>query len=250
MLRLFRKVRQSFTDSNSIRKYLFYAVGEILLVVVGILLALQINNWNQDKVNKNIEKKLLGELIENLTVNESRLSASIQEELKTASSIEILVDVLENKKPYHDSLDYHFGRADFASDIVLTNTAFEAISSRGFEIIRSDEIRKHIIDLFDSEYGFLIAMTIRLEDLFWPSSSLPLFHKHFRIKSMDKHNLDNGGDFDAVPVDYDALLNDDEYHNMIKHRGAFRYDGANIKRGVLEKTRVLINELKEYLAKF
>ncbi|NNF35170.1 MAG: hypothetical protein HKN68_13740 [Saprospiraceae bacterium] len=249
MLRLFRNIRRTVSDSDPLRKYLFYAIGEIFLVVVGILLALQINNWNQDRINKNTEKKLLEELVENLSVNAQRLEESVKGELKTASSIEIVVDVLENKKPHHDSLNYHFGRADFAADVVLTNTAFQAISSRGFEIIRSDDLRKAIIDLFDTEYGFLIAMTIRLEDQFWPSSALPLFHKHFRIKNMNKHNLKNG-DFDAIPVDYNALLRDDEYHNMIKHRGAFRYEGAKIKREVLNKTRLLINLLEEYLSTF
>ena len=49
MIKYFRKIRQQLLTQNRFSKYLLYAVGEILLVMVGILLALQVNNWNEDK---------------------------------------------------------------------------------------------------------------------------------------------------------------------------------------------------------
>ena len=49
MLTLFRKIRKSLIESSSVRKYLLYAIGEIALVVIGILIALQVNNWNERK---------------------------------------------------------------------------------------------------------------------------------------------------------------------------------------------------------
>ena len=49
MLRFLRRVRQRLLAENGFRKYLLYAIGEILLVVIGILIALQINNWNEEK---------------------------------------------------------------------------------------------------------------------------------------------------------------------------------------------------------
>lgn len=49
MLKFFRKIRQQLLEENRFTKYLMYAAGEILLVVIGILIALQINNWNESK---------------------------------------------------------------------------------------------------------------------------------------------------------------------------------------------------------
>jgi len=49
VISLFRRIRQKLIDSGSLAKYLLYAVGEILLVVIGILIALQVNNWNENK---------------------------------------------------------------------------------------------------------------------------------------------------------------------------------------------------------
>jgi len=49
MLKFFRNIRQNLLSENKIGKYLLYALGEILLVMIGILLALQVNNWNETK---------------------------------------------------------------------------------------------------------------------------------------------------------------------------------------------------------
>ena len=56
MLTFFRKIRKSLIDSSSARKYVLYAIGEIALVVIGILIALQINNWNEAR-----KERILGE---------------------------------------------------------------------------------------------------------------------------------------------------------------------------------------------
>jgi hypothetical protein len=52
MLTFLRKIRWSLLESGSARKYIFYAIGEIALVVIGILIALQINNWNEWKKDR------------------------------------------------------------------------------------------------------------------------------------------------------------------------------------------------------
>ena len=51
MLRFFRRIRQQLLSDNKFSKYLLYAVGEILLVVIGIFIALQIDTWNEDHKN-------------------------------------------------------------------------------------------------------------------------------------------------------------------------------------------------------
>lgn len=55
MLKFFRKIRQNLIDKGYVKRYLLYAIGEILLVVIGILIALQINNWN---ANRNLNKEM------------------------------------------------------------------------------------------------------------------------------------------------------------------------------------------------
>ena len=70
MIKFFRKIRKSLLTENRFSKYLLYAIGEIILVIIGILFALQINNWNE---NNKIEKDINGSLramIDELNENE------------------------------------------------------------------------------------------------------------------------------------------------------------------------------------
>jgi len=59
MIKLFRKIRYNLMEQNKTGKYLKYAIGEIILVVIGILIALSINNWNENRKEKIIEKEII-----------------------------------------------------------------------------------------------------------------------------------------------------------------------------------------------
>lgn len=60
MLKFFRSIRKRLLETAKVRNYTLYAIGEIVLVVIGILIALQINNWNQERLNSREEAELLG----------------------------------------------------------------------------------------------------------------------------------------------------------------------------------------------
>jgi len=66
MIKFFRKIRFNLMEKNKIGKYLKYAIGEIVLVVIGILIALQINNWNELNKERASEKIILNEIRDNL----------------------------------------------------------------------------------------------------------------------------------------------------------------------------------------
>ena len=69
MLKFFRRIRRKLADDNKPIKYFRYAIGEIVLVVIGILIALQVNNWNQKRIDRNKETIILKELHEEFKKN-------------------------------------------------------------------------------------------------------------------------------------------------------------------------------------
>ena len=66
MIKFFRKIRQKLLAEGKLRKYLLYAIGEILLVVIGILIALQVNNWNIEKKSERKAEELAKNLLQEL----------------------------------------------------------------------------------------------------------------------------------------------------------------------------------------
>ena len=66
MLTFFRRIRKGLLGEGAAYKYLLYAIGEIALVVIGILIALQINNWNEERQDKIDEKQYLQRIIYDL----------------------------------------------------------------------------------------------------------------------------------------------------------------------------------------
>ncbi len=77
MIRFFRNIRQNLLSQNKFRKYLLYAIGEIILVVIGILIALQINNWNESNKTQEEVKSYLGQLAVDLTADKAYYEQSI-----------------------------------------------------------------------------------------------------------------------------------------------------------------------------
>ena len=69
MIRFFRQIRQKLLTENRVSRYFLYALGEILLVVIGILIALQINNWNNYRDDREEEQVLLHNLKQEFTKN-------------------------------------------------------------------------------------------------------------------------------------------------------------------------------------
>jgi len=77
MIRFFRNIRQKLATQNKVASYLRYAIGEIILVVIGILIALQINNWNENRKLQINEEHLYKKLITDLTSEEKKIKSQI-----------------------------------------------------------------------------------------------------------------------------------------------------------------------------
>ena len=74
---IFRKTRKKMADENRPIKYLRYAIGEIILVVIGILIALQINNWNEERKKKQVERNTLLDIKADIQHNIKNLEEGI-----------------------------------------------------------------------------------------------------------------------------------------------------------------------------
>lgn len=97
MIKLFRNIRQNLLNEGKTAKYLKYAIGEIVLVVIGILIALSINNWNEVQHQKDKERKILVEIMRDLESNVSILQNEIKNQEKFIDEITISINHLKTK---------------------------------------------------------------------------------------------------------------------------------------------------------
>lgn len=91
MINFFRKIRKQLADDNKPMKYLRYAIGEIMLVVIGILIALSINNWNEGRKNNLKESLLVKNIIEDLKLDSIHINKSLNEVANQMEAVDNLI---------------------------------------------------------------------------------------------------------------------------------------------------------------
>ena len=95
MTRFFIKIRQKILTENKLSKYLIYAIGEIVLIVIGIMIALSLNNANDVKNQRRKEHALLNEMHQNLKIDLKDLDYNIKESVKRIQANEIILKELQ-----------------------------------------------------------------------------------------------------------------------------------------------------------
>ena len=98
MIKLFRKIRRKLLSENQFSKYLIYAVGEILLVVIGVLIAIQINEWNNNRIQKESDYQLIGALITDLKLKDLEILSDLKYARSLIEDSDNMVDTWAKNK--------------------------------------------------------------------------------------------------------------------------------------------------------
>ncbi len=156
MAKFFRKIRLNLLSDGKTGKYLKYAVGEIILVVIGILIALQINNWNIEKQTQKKEKAYLEEIRSNLLQDSLRLEAVITFNVNKIQLVDemlqIFVDTLTNQERYQifskNANDFTYYEVFDPVRIAFNNM----LSAESIDLIENNELRKVFSEYYNYDY--------------------------------------------------------------------------------------------------
>lgn len=148
MLKFFRKIRQKLINEGNLKRYLIYAVGEVLLVMIGILLALQVNNWNESRKEKQFEINLLVELRDNLLEDIVQNENQIILQNTGINHIEKLIDHLDSKFPFSDTLN--FVTVTYFEIFNVNRAAYETLKNGGVEKLSSIQLKKKLSNYYDN----------------------------------------------------------------------------------------------------
>ena len=149
MIKFFRKIRQNLISEGKTVKYLKYAIGEIVLVVIGILIALQINNWNENRKAQEKEIKLLVELKGDLIETKEDLLTDIKKAQQILSTTnELYKAIIENRLSESNLFELPTSYILETAILFPKLSAYSAIQSEGVTIISNVELRKKITDFY------------------------------------------------------------------------------------------------------
>ncbi len=160
MLFLLRQARRKLLMNNKITTYLLYAVGEIVLVVFGILIAVQIDNWNESRKEKDADLILLKNLKNEFLLNKQILERTEKSLINSSSSIEALLGLFGSSKiaANKNELDSLLNRCFTAPTAAINDGVFRSITNSGkLDLLENDKLKGLLlywgssIDLFKVE---------------------------------------------------------------------------------------------------
>ena len=154
MIKFFRKIRQKMLTENKFSKYLLYAIGEIVLVMIGILLALQVNISNQERKDRILEKEYYKNIKDDLIQDKAKLLAF--DSLFNSAEGKIL-NVIDNMQLSSFNTDSLYGNVSswmvYIDEFKPNNSTFtEIISSGKLQLFQNKEIKLQLLNLYNYSY--------------------------------------------------------------------------------------------------
>ncbi|MFH4968042.1 DUF6090 family protein [Gaetbulibacter sp. M240] len=200
MIKFFRKIRQKLITENKFNRYFLYAIGEIILVVIGILIALQVNNWNNDRIIERNTNESLKSLKNELTSNKEKLKFNINIAKGQIVNGLNLIDSLNNHNDVEDKdkflLDKIGNLGPLRIKTLTTTTLGEFVNASNSGLILPDAIKNYLL-VYNSEIKNLDFALDRFEE-YWKGIELPYLTKHFSILDMYTQRISNSKTQDSI----------------------------------------------------
>lgn len=151
MIRFFRKIRQKLITENIFSKYMLYAIGEIILVVVGILIALQINTWNENSKQTVEERRILANLRTDFISDTIQLGQNIRATIKRDSALSEILEIIALKGDFDTQkfVQLSISNIPFFNYFNVNSGAFdESIAAGSIKVISNKSLRQHIFNYY------------------------------------------------------------------------------------------------------
>ena len=254
MISFLRKIRRGLLNENRIGKYLLYALGEIALVVIGILIALQVNNYNEERKKLKRKDEVLLQVQNDLVRNLGDLRADLDmHRLGLQSNLKVTRH-MEASLPYDPELAFDFWYLKGDEYTTPSTTGYENLKSLGLGTVKNERLQNMIKSIYESLYPRLskefelfpdisnyfsdyylnhfepLTDTTLTHELIVDSDTIP-FPLKYKIEDMPitRH-------IGYVPLDYEALREDPKFRMMLRESQDFRIYKLHRYRSLIQLT--------------
>ena len=211
MIKFFRKIRQKLLTENKFSKYLLYAFGEIILVVIGILIALQINNLNQERQLRNEEKIILQNIHTEFLENKNALKLRLEENNQSRDASIKLLNLVGQKRELIqqqnlDSLMY------IMLEIGTFRASENALSGK-LQLLKNENLKnllyKWTRSLKKTDVSFNRA------ELKIDNELIPYLSKHYSMKDIDTYGMLQWENKTLLKIDKLYIFEDIQFENIM-----------------------------------
>jgi len=236
-------------SERSLKDKIGSALKEVILIVIGILVALFINNWNTERVQKKEEIAILQGIKENILLDTIDINLNIRSYKHIIRNDSLLTRALIMQKPYSDTVMWGLASIYFTDLIlVLHNEYYEKAKSTGLNIISNKDLRNRISRLYEFEYPYLLENEDDKGELL-----MEYFNSFLLNNSLIDYRISNEGDA-MTPFlskqSYQKLLKDKQFHLMVGiHRQGSRWKVDNAYLPTREKALTIVADIDEELQK-
>jgi len=231
-------------SENKTSKYFKYAIGEIILVVIGILIALQINNWNEGKKTKEKEREALLEIVSDLEYSLNDLDEVVNTQnnnlAKNINSLKILIKVLQTDQKYHDSLATHFYSTNSYDEPYFKTSGYNSLSSIGMDLVEDSKIRSAIGQFYSASITDTEGAFSELKQDFH-EYMLDFIRKDFTVLTLNK------GQKVLHPNNYEILKGNKEYIQSLRIFLSLNEAYLNSLNDIKDEAIQLKKDIEDYL---
>ena len=227
MIKFFRSIRKSLVNEGKTTNYLKYAIGEIILVVIGILIALQINNWNENRKNNSEELLILKSLKSEFAENQTLLKDMISRHQVILDS-SIILNNLISPEPAEitsgtlDTLMYQLLRLPtYSPNVGVINSI---IASAKISLIKNNELSTMLSSLNSKLDLYNLVAERNEKDVY--EQIIPYIKDKYPLKQTMKLYIKTRGIIEDSKFNYSKhdLLSDLGFESLVENRVVDAYD--------------------------
>lgn len=242
MIKFFRNIRRRLLRENRFTRYLIYAIGEIILVMIGILLAFQVSNWKEDSNNRKMEAQMKADLNSEFHNNLQTLEESIAQYERTEAAIRFLISKMkaspEELRKYNidsllaatvDTYEYH----------PTQNTLTEILSTGNLKLITNDTL-KHRLLKWSAEFNEINESWLTLDN-FNQDAMIPYLTENVSMRNIDIYSLMAWEERSPFTVEYETIFNDIKFENHLDNLG---WAVVNYRSVLVRLEQIIIDIIK------
>jgi hypothetical protein len=233
-----KKARSDGLRGGRYSRYILYGVGEVFLIFVGITLAVGFENSAEDRREAALTSGLLTGVAQDLEANIIDLGGNLAADSVYIASIDRVLAHLDSTEEWNDSVGSELSTALHWSSPFLSTAGYEGLKQAGLHRLPDADVRRRIIHLFESSYGFLIGDVDRAMWTYAEAVTMPLVHTEL-VRSDSGESA--GGRF--RPKNLTATRERGDLRSVLLEQRDFIIGGTAVREWALAETETLLSTI-------